>query len=121
MGTMTYEPLSVARRKTTDVQCDIPIAGDDESDTNAIRPDLDAPAFDAEQGALAQDADLEDKVEGALQEPEGGRALLRVHAENAGADDQTMTGHRSGHGLESLMLQMTASAQRNARRQFGPA
>ena len=119
---MSNKPVSVARTKTRNVQREMRVAEADLHDSNVILSNSGSGAVlpaKALRAALAQNVEVEDKLHDAVQELEAVSELLNVaEAKNAEHDDQTMAGHRSGVGLESVMEHMTASAQRKARRDF---
>lgn len=117
---MSNKPVSVARTKTKNVQEDMRVAEADLHDSNAVlatSSNGEALPPGAVEAALAQNVEVEEKLHEAVQELEVVSELLNVaEAKNAVHDDQTMAGHRSGAGLESVMEHMNASARRKARR-----
>lgn len=114
------KPVLVARTKTKNVQREMRLAEADLHDSNGILASSNgagALSPKAVQAALAQNVDVEEKLHDAVQELEVVSELLNVaKAENAQHDDQTMAGHRSGEGLESVLEHMAASAKRKERR-----
>jgi hypothetical protein len=117
---MSNRPVSVARTKTRNVQREMRVAKADLHDSNVALSNSASGAVvpaEAVEAALAQNVEVEEKLHEAVQELEVVSELLNVaQAKNAEHDGQTMAGHRSGVGLQSVMEHMTASAQRRARR-----
>lgn len=109
--------VSVARSKTKKVEHDIRVAEAELHDSNQVLADTAVGTVvtaASVKAAVAQNVQVEDKLHEAVAELAAVSALLKAaDAKNAGADEDTTAGHRSGEGIKSVMDHLGGGARRH--------
>ena len=112
----TMKPISVARKKTVKVQADMRVAEADLHEANEALANSSVGKVmtrESVQTALEQNVSVEEQLHEAVDELEVVSNLLKIaEARNAGNEDPTVAGRRSGEGADSALAQMLASAHR---------
>ena len=118
-------PVTAARVKTAQVQKDVRTAESELHEANSILSDSRVGSLvtrESVQAALNQSVNVETQLHDAVAELQVVTDLLKVAEEEKASRDSadgTMAGRRSGEGLDSVMEQMSAVAQRQEESRVG--